>query len=147
VQPKKRARHHKCSGQAYLEFLIVLPGIILLVLLVWEFAYFMWSRMVVSTGTFEGARVVATGGSLQEGYATYREVLEGSLGRMAQEHEGHFTLSVNHELRSVWAQAEVPYQWPTGLGALMGGQMELTLDSSALFRLEEFFGGPPEEWE
>ena len=124
-----------------------MPGVILLTLLLWEFAYYMWSRMVVSSGTFESARVVATGGSLQDGYATYREVLEGSLGRMAEEHQGHFTLSVEPELRSVWVEAHVPYQWPTGLGALMGGGMELTLDSSALFRLEQFYPGPPEEWE
>jgi hypothetical protein len=124
-----------------------MPGMILLVLLLWEFAYLMWSRMVVSSATFEGARVVATGGSVREGYNTYREVLEGSLGRMAQEQEGYFALNVQPQRRSVWAETHVPYRWPTGLGALMGGQMQMTLDSSAFFRLEQFYGGPPQEWE
>ena len=45
------------------------------------------------------------------------------------------------------ARADVPYHWPTGLGALMGGGLNLSLKSSAFFRLEDFFPGPPERFE
>ena len=55
-------------GQAYVEFVIVLPGLLLLVLMAWELAYFQWGRMVVSTATFEGTRAVATGHTPAEGH-------------------------------------------------------------------------------
>ena len=143
VRKKRRA-------QAYAEFAVVLPGVLLLTLLAWEFAYFWWSRMIVSTATFEAARTVATGEPAATGYAVYDEILSTGLGKMAEDHQGHFSLAVQPGLRSVRAHANVPYRWPTGLGALMsgggmggGGGMELTLNASAFFRLEQFFPGPP----
>jgi hypothetical protein len=49
--------------------------------------------------------------------------------------------------RTVQAQANVPYHWPTGLGALMGGGLNLELKSAAFFRLEQFYPGPPDKFE
>jgi hypothetical protein len=134
----------KCRGQAYTEFVVVLPGVLLLLLLAWEFAYFWWGRMVVSTATFEAARQVATGESPATGYQVYNDILGTGMGQMAGDHEGYFWLSNRPESRSVYARAAVPYQWPTGLGALMGGRLRLSLQSSAFFRLEEFYPGPPQ---
>ena len=135
----------KRRGQAYAEFAVVLPGVLLLTLLAWEFAYFWWGRMIVSTATFEAARTVATGEPAATGYAVYDDILSTGLGRMAEDHQGHFSLTVQPSQRSVRARADVPYQWPTGLGALMGGEgIELTLNASAFFRLEQFFPGPPD---
>lgn len=131
------------KGQAYTEFVVVLPGVLLLLLLAWEFAYFWWSRMVVSTAAFEAARAVAAGEPVATGYALYHEVLGGGMGRMAQEHRGGFFLSADPDFRSVRARARVPYRWPSGLAALMGGGMNLTLRASAFFRLERFWPGPP----
>jgi len=125
----------------------VLPGVLLLTLLLWEFAYFWWGRMIVSTATFEAARVVAAGEQTATGYAIYDGILETGLGRMAHQHQGHFSLAVQENLRSVRAVADVPWQWPSGLGALMGGGMNLSLNSSAFFRLEQFYPGPPGIWE
>ena len=135
----------KRKGQAYVEFAVVLPGVLLLTMLAWEFAYFWWSRMIVSTATFEAARTVAVGEPAATGYAVYDEILSTGLGRMAEDHRGHFSLAVQPRLRSVRAVADVPYQWPTGLGAMMGGGsgMELTLNASAFFRLEQLSLGPP----
>jgi hypothetical protein len=126
----------------------VLPGVLFLVLLAWEFAYFWWGRMVVSTATFDAARQVAVGEPTVIGYGVYEEILETGLGRMAEDHRGHFSLLVQPDLRSVSARADVPYHWPTGLGALMGGgsvDMDLTLKASVFFRLEQFFPGPPDD--
>ncbi len=134
-------------GQGYTEFVIVLPGLLLLLMLIWEFAYFWWAREVTATATFEGARQVAVGRPAADGYAVYHQMLGTGLGRMSQEHSGGFTLSVRPAYRSVQARADVPYQWPTGLGALMGGGLNLSLKSSAFFRLEDFFPGPPERFE
>lgn len=130
-------------GQAYTEFVVVLPGLLLVLLLAWEFSYFWWGRMVVSSATFEATRAVATGRSTTEGYAIYQSILEGGLGQMSSQHSGHFSLAVQPNLRSVRSRADVPWHWPSGLGALMGGGLNLELKSSALFRLEQFWGGPP----
>jgi hypothetical protein len=138
---KRNLRNRR--GQAYVEFIVVLPGVLLLLLLAWEFSYFWWSRMVVSTATFEAARQVAAGEPASSGYAVYDEILSTGMGQMAEEHRGRFFLAVQPRLRSVRAQANVPYRWPTGLGALMGGGMDLSLQSSAFFRLEQAQFGPP----
>ncbi len=134
-------------GQGFTEFVIVLPGMLLLILLIWEFAYFWWAREVTATATFEGARQVAVGRPVTDGYTVYQQMLGTGLGSMAQEHNGGFTLAVRPAYRSVQARADVPYHWPTGLGALMGGGLNLSLKSSAFFRLEDFFPGPPERFE
>jgi len=137
----------KQSGQGYIEFIVVLPLLLLLILLAWEMGYLWWSRMVVSTATFEAARYVAAGEPPAAGYAVYDQVLDLGLGKMAEEHRGHFSLAVQPSLRSVRARARVPYQWPAGLSALMGGGVDLHLKASAFFRLEQFYGGPPGTFE
>lgn len=142
-----RRHHKKQRGQAYLEFIVVLPGVLLLTLLAWEFAYFWWGRMIVSTATFEAARAVATGETPATAYNTYNGILETGLGRMSDEHRGHFSLAVQPASRSVRAQANVPWHWPSGLAAMMGGEMNLHLKSSAFFRLEQLYLGPPDEFE
>ena len=134
-------------GQAFLEFLIVLPGLLLLTLLLWEFSYFWWAREVTATATFEGARQVAVGRSMQAGYQVYNDILRTGLGRLAPQHAGHFKITVRPAYRTVQAASQAPYHWPTGLGALMGGGLELDLKSAAFFRLEKFYPGPPDRFE
>ncbi len=140
----RRAARRAQSGQGYVEFVVVLPSMMLLLLLLWEFSLFWWSRMTVSTATFEAARRVAAGQSTAVGYAVYNEVMDAGMGRMAGEHRGDFTLVIQPGMRSVRAVADVPYHWPEGLAALMGGaDIDLHLKASAFFRLEKFYGGPP----
>jgi hypothetical protein len=118
---------------------------LLLILLAWELAYFWWGRMIVSSGTFEAARQVAAGQPASVGYQTYDQILGTGLGSMATSE--HFSLTVQPAFRSVRARANVPWVWPSGLGGLMGGGLNLTLKSSAFFRLEEFYPGPPGKFE
>ena len=141
----RRESSHAESGQAYVEFVIVLPGLLLLVLLAWELAYFQWGRMVVSTATFDGTRAVATGHTAAEGYAIYDQIVGTGLGSMGQ--GGNFSIVVQPTLRSVRSHTDVPWQWPAGLAGLMGGNLNLSLKSSSLFRLEEFWPGPPGTFE
>ncbi len=144
MSDKKPVKNLKSKrGQSYVEFIVVLPGVLLLLLLAWEFSYFWWSRMVVSTATFEAARQVAAGEPSSVGYGIYDDILSTGMGQMADEHRGRFSLAVQPQFHSVRAVADVPYQWPTGLGALMGGGMQLELKSSAFFRLEQARFGPP----
>ncbi len=141
---KRRLNRAEC-GQAYVEFVIVLPGLLLLVLLAWELAYFQWGRMVVSTATFDGTRAVATGHTPAEGYAIYNQIVGTGLGSLGS--GGHFSIVVQPTLRSVRSHTDVPWQWPAGLAGLMGGGLNLSLKSSSLFRLEEFWPGPPSTFE
>ena len=137
----------KRRGQAYVEFVVVLPGLLILTLLIWEFAYFWWAREVTATATFEGARQVAVGHPAARGYQVYHQIMRTGLGQMAGSHQGHYSLAIRPAYRTVQARANVPYQWPTGLGALMGGGLDLELKSSAFFRLEQFYPGPPDTFE
>ena len=137
----------KRRGQGYLEFVIVLPGMLLLTLLIWEFAYFWWAREVTATATFEAARQVAVGRAPHQGYRAYSQIMSTGLGNLFNEADGNFFLVTHPERRSVSASSLVPYRWPTGLGALMGGGMQLDLRASAFFRLEEFYPGPPAQFE
>jgi hypothetical protein len=130
-------------AQAYVEFVIVLPAMLLLILLAWEFAYFWWGRLVVSSGTFEATRQVAEGQTPAVGYQVYNQILGTGLGQMATSESGHFALTIQPAQRSVRASADVPWHWPSGLGALMGSGLKLDLKASAFFRLEEFYPGPP----
>lgn len=139
-------RRRRESGQGYVEFLVVLPGILLLLLLAWELAYFWWGRMIVSSGTFEAARTVAAGQPPQAGYRVYDQILGTGLGGLSSG-PANFSLAVQPAFRSVRARAAVPWVWPTGLGGLLGGPLNLSLQSSAFFRLEEFYPGPPGKFE
>ena len=139
-------RHTRERGQGYLEFSLILPGVLLLLLLAWELAYFWWQRMIVSSGAFEATRAVAAGQPASTGYRIYGEVVGTGLGKLSPGN-AKFSLTVQPALRSVRARADVPWVWPTGLGGLMGGGLNPTLKSSAFFRLEEFYPGPPGRFE
>ena len=141
-----RWRRIRERGQGYLEFILVLPGVLLLLLLAWELAYFWWGRMIVSSGTFEANRAVASGQPASTGYRIYGEIVGTGLGQLSPG-TTKFTLTLQPALRSVRARADVPWVWPSGLGGLMGGGLNLSLKSSAFFRLEEFYPGPPGRFE
>ena len=139
-------RRTRERGQGYLEFVLVLPGVLLVLLLAWELAYFWWGRMIVSSGTFEATRAVASGQPASTGYQIYDQILGTGLGQMSSG-PANFSLAVQPALRSVRSRADVPWVWPSGLGGLLGGGLNLTLKSSAFFRLEEFYPGPPGKFE
>lgn len=139
----KKLAKSKNRGQAYIEFVVVLPGLLLTLLLAWEFAYFWWGRMIVSTATFEATRQVAAGEPVASGHTVYNDILTTGMGQMADEHRGRFHLRYLPARHSAYGQARVPYRWPTGLGALMGGGLNLDLRATAFFRLEDANLGPP----
>lgn len=142
----RRARSDRERGQGYLELSLVLPGVLLLLLLAWELSYFWWGRLIVSSGTFEAARAVAAGQPASTGYQIYDQILGTGLGQLSSG-PANFSLTEQPALRSVRARADMPWVWPSGLGGLMGGGLNLSLKASAFFRLEEFYPGPPGQFE
>ena len=131
-------------GAVAVEFALVLPMMLVLVVLAIEFSLFWWERMTVSTATFDATRAVAAGHTPAEGYALYDQ-LAGGLGAAGS--NGGFALTVQPGLRSVRSSTNVAWHWPFGLPALLGANPEVQLKASAFFRLEEFWPGPPGTFE
>ncbi len=132
------------TGAVAVEFVLVLPLMLVLIALAIEFSLFWWERMTVSTATFDATRVVASGHTPAEGYALYDQ-LAGGLGAAGS--EGGFSLAVQPGLRSVRSRTNVTWNWPFGLPALLGAHPEVQLKASGFFRLEEFWPGPPGTFE
>lgn len=132
------------TGAVAVEFVLVLPMMLVLVVLAIEFSMFWWERMTVSTATFDATRAVASGHSSAEGYALYNQ-LAGGLGGTGA--DGGFSLAVQSGLRSVRSRTNVTWHWPFGLPALLSANPEVQLKASAFFRLEEFWPGPPGTFE
>ena len=141
-------RLHKPNGQTLVEFIIVLPVMMLLILLVLDFGEYLWGRMVVSTGTFEAARQVANGRSQIQGLKVYRDVVGSGLGRLnGSDTLNGLSLSVQPGQRSVRAQANILWTWPFGSPVLLGAAPQMHLKASAFFRLERLYLGPPGPFE
>ena len=137
-------RRQRLNGQAYLEFIIVFPALILLMLLSLDLAEFWWGRLVVSTATFESARAVAGGQSLAQGQAIYRDLTHAGQGSL---NGAGLTLRIQPDMRSVSARVNVPWTWPFGTPVLLGASPKLDLKASAFFRLEKLYLGPPDKFE
>ena len=131
-------------GAVAVEFALVLPMMLVLIVLSIEFSLFWWERMTVSTATFDATRAVASGHTPAEGYALYNQ-LAGGLGAAGS--DGGFSLSVQPGLRSVRSRTNVTWNWPFGLPVVLGANPEVQLKASAFFRLEEFWPGPPSTFE
>ncbi len=135
---------HDETGAVAVEFVLVLPMMLVLSVLAIEFSMFWWERMTVSTATFDATRAVASGQSSAEGYALYNQ-LAGGLGGNGT--DGGFSLAVQPDLRSVRSRTNITWSWPFGLPALLSANPEVQLKASAFFRLEEFWPGPPGQFE
>ncbi len=132
------------TGTVAVEFVLVLPLMLVLIVLAIEFSMFWWERMTVSTATFDATRAVAAGHTRAEGYALYDQ-LAGGLGAAGS--DGGFSLEVQPGLRSVRSRTNVTWHWPFGLPVVLGANPEVHLKASAFFRLEEFWPGPPATFE
>jgi Flp pilus assembly protein TadG len=132
------------TGAVAVEFVLVLPMMLVLIVLAIEFSMFWWERMTVSTATFDATRAVASGHTPAEGYALYNQLAGGLGGSRA---DGGFSLAVQPGLRSVRSRTNVTWHWPFGLPALLSANPEVQLKASAFFRLEEFWPGPPGKFE
>jgi hypothetical protein len=148
---KKCKKKSKRRAQAYVEFIVVLPGVLLLTFLTWEFAYFWWGRMVTSTATFEAGRQVAAGEPISTGYAAYDYIVGENLagmGGIESSDDGYVYIDewAPMAYRSVAVQSNVPWHWPSGLATLTG-DYDMSMKSKAFFRREEFYPGPPDMFE
>jgi len=71
---KSKISGHHPDGQASLEFILIIPLLILIVLAVSHFGLAIFQKNILEQAAREGARVIATTNSNQEAYACIKEV-------------------------------------------------------------------------
>jgi hypothetical protein len=134
---------------------------IVLILLIIEFGWFFYCRMVVPSAAFDAARTAARGGTPQEAHAAYRELIDLLGPSYAAEYGDSLELRLPPEdwgdqaftdpelegMRSVEAHVNVEWTSLTGVWGLVGIPNKMTISSDAFFRLEQFYGGPGDEFE
>ena len=74
---KSKISGHDPDGQASLEFILIIPLLILIVLAVSHFGLMIFQKNILEQAAREGARVIATTNSDQEAYACIKEVCSG----------------------------------------------------------------------
>src|SRR4030043_749547 len=65
------------DGQASLEFILIIPLLILIILAVSHFGLVIYQKNILEQAAREGARVIATTNSNQEAYACIKKVCSG----------------------------------------------------------------------
>ncbi|MBU0493817.1 MAG: hypothetical protein KKA73_09290 [Chloroflexi bacterium] len=133
--------HDGETGQAYLEFVLLLSLAIFLAGVFGSLAWYWWNQTVAAVAIHDGTRAAAVwhGGSLHNGYATTDRILQAGLGGTAPDQQ-HYSIGYAGDLRSVIGSIDYQYSAPFGLGLLR-------IRSRAFLRDEQFYPGPPERWE
>ena len=131
------------SGQALLEFLIVIPLFMFLFWMIWSYALGWWIQVSAATAVHDGVAVVAQGSSIPQGRQAANSILDAALGPTAEGlKEGlafyyvPWQRSVQGDIESIWRSPLSYYGFPP---------MQVRARSSQ--RVERFYGGAPDEWE
>jgi hypothetical protein len=123
------------KGQGYVEFLVVLPALILLAVFVAVSFWAWWNQGIAALAVDRGTAWAARrDGSLERGYQETREMLEIGLGRSAAEYEGYYTIVYMPPMRATAGYLSRPLDTLLGL---------FQIKATAFHRRELFYGGPP----
>jgi hypothetical protein len=76
IKTFKRSLKRK-GGQASLEFVLIVPFVVIIILIVSHIGLFIYQKNVLEQASREGARVIATTNSSNEAYSCIREVCSG----------------------------------------------------------------------
>ncbi|MGE5595698.1 MAG: TadE/TadG family type IV pilus assembly protein [Hyphomicrobiales bacterium] len=129
-------RHgHGEAGESMVEFALVLPVLLLVLVGVVQFALVHHAQNVVTTAAQEGARLAAAeGGDPTGGEQRTRDVLDSGLGSTGDGFEVEAT--DDRETVTVQASADYPLIFP------WLGSRDIELDATASVRKEGFRSGP-----
>ncbi|MCC7365297.1 MAG: pilus assembly protein [Dehalococcoidia bacterium] len=123
------------AGESMVEFALVLPVLLLVLVGVVQFALVHHAQNVVTTAAQEGARLAAAeGGEAIDGEQRTRDVLGSGLGRTGES----FAVETSDDGENVTVRASGDY--PLIFPWL--GSRDIELDASASVRKEGFRGGP-----
>jgi Flp pilus assembly protein TadG len=122
-------------GQSIVEFALVLPVLLIIVVGMVQFALVYHAKDVATTAAQEGARMAASEGrTLADGEARTREVLEAGLGGNAD----GFAITAQVDGETVVVRTEAQYSliipWVTG--------RSITIEATAETHQEGFRSGP-----
>lgn len=122
-------------GQSIVEFALVLPVLLIIVLGMVQFALVYHAKDVATTAAQEGARMAASEGrTLADGEARTREVLEAGLGGNAD----GFAITARVDGETIVVRTQGQYSliipWVTGRA--------ITIEATAETRQEGFRSGP-----
>ena len=132
-----KSHHSGQQGQAIAELAISLPVFLLAALLLGYFAWWWWNQTVAATAITDGVREAAM---KSDGYQRAAAILTAGLGSLAQPYLTSVRIWRFPSLRSVYGtvsgELRIPFvNW------------KLPVKSSSFQRYEQFYAGPPEDWE
>lgn len=123
------------AGESMVEFALVLPVLLLVLIGVVQFALVHHAQNVVTTAAQEGARrAAAEGGDVIDGEQRTRDVLGSGLGSTGEDFE--VVATDDGEMVMVRASGGYPLIFPW-----LGGR-DIELDATARVRKEGFHSGP-----
>ncbi len=131
-------------GQSSLEFLMIFPALVALLLFIGVYGWHWWNQTTAATAIHDGTYWSAIrGGSMARGYTEVRRALGAALGGAASGYEGKFVMKRYTGYRSTWGVID-----NSGVVALPYlGETLLRVRAGAFQRTERFYGGPPQDWE
>ncbi len=124
-------------GQAMAELVVGLPVFLLVAILVGWFAWWWWNQTVAATAVTDGVREAAV---QSDGYARARDILRAGLGSLAQPYQDNLRIWRFPSWRSVFGTISGELTVPLV-------NWRLQVQSSSFQRYEQFYPGPPEDWE
>ena len=123
------------AGESMVEFALVLPVLLLVLVGVVQFALVHHAQNVVTTAAQEGARLAAAeGGDAVDGEQRTRDVLGSGLGRNGESFD--VAAADDGETVTVRASGDYPLIFP------WLGRRDIGLDATATVRTEGFRSGP-----
>ena len=131
-------------GQAFLEFIIVFPLLVILFLFIAVQAWWWWNQTSAAVAIHDGTAAAAHhSGSLAEGYQETFRALVAPLGGTAQEYAGTYQIV---DLGAMRATAGYIHNSRVIALPYIGAKL-FTVEASSFQRKEEFYGGPPSYFE
>ena len=131
-------------GQAYVEFVVVFPLLVILFLFIGAQAWWWWNMASAAVAIHDGTAAAAHhGGSLAEGRQETLRALMAPLGSTAQEYTGSFTIVAAPARRATLGTIRLSKV--IDLGYL--GEKLFTVEARSFQRKEQFYGGPPSYFE
>jgi hypothetical protein len=139
-QKRSGEEHAGERGQAYVEFIVVFPLLVILFLFIAAQAWWWWNQTSAAIAIHDGTAAAAHhGGSLTAGYEEVRRALTAPLGGTAQDYAGTYHIQDLEGMRATEGYIQnsrviaLPY---------IGAEL-FAVEASSFQRKEQFYGGPP----
>jgi hypothetical protein len=137
-------RRNRQRGQAYIEFIVIFPLVVLLLLFVAAQGWYWWNQTSAAVAIRDGTAMAGHhGGSIEAGYQETYRALAAALGGTATDYAGKVHIQELGGMRATvgWIRNEQVVNVP-----FLGPQV-FSVEAFSFQRHEAFYGGPPDYWE